>query len=54
MNTDTSEKGLEAIIVDSLIKDAGYSQGSSKDFDKDHALDWNKLLSFLTDTQKRL
>ena len=54
MNTDTSEKGLEAIIVDSLIKDAGYSQGSSKDFDKDHALDWNKLLSFLTGTQKKV
>lgn len=54
MNTDTSEKGLETIIVDSLIKDAGYSQGSSKDFDKDHALDWNKLLSFLTDTQKKV
>lgn len=54
MNTETSEKGLERIIVDSLIKDAGYRRGSSKDFDKDHALDWNKLLSFLVDTQKKV
>jgi len=54
MKTDTSERGLEAIIVDSLIKDAGYSRGSSKDFDKEHALDWKKLLSFLMDTQKKI
>ena len=54
MNTDTSEKGLEAIIVDSLINDAGYVQGNSVDFDREHALDWNKLLSFLTNTQKKI
>ncbi|MFQ5686058.1 MAG: type I restriction endonuclease subunit R [Candidatus Scalindua sp.] len=51
--TDTSEKGLETIIVESLINDAGYSQGSSKDFDREHALDWNKLCSFLSETQKK-
>ena len=27
MHTDTSEKGLEAIIVASLVSDAGYQQG---------------------------
>ena len=54
MKTDTSEKGLETIIVESLIKDAGYSQGSSEDFDREHALDWGKLSSFLADTQKKV
>jgi type I restriction enzyme R subunit len=36
--TDTSEKGLEALIVRSLIDEAGYVAGDSKDFDRDHAL----------------
>ena len=43
MKTDTSEKGLETIIVESLINDAGYTQGSGEDFDREHALDWKKL-----------
>lgn len=49
--TDTSEKGLETLIVESLINEAGYEQGVSKDFDKDHAVDINKLFSFLQNTQ---
>lgn len=53
MKTDTSEKGLETIIVESLISDAGYIQGSSEDFDREHALDWTKLSSFLSETQKK-
>lgn len=36
--TDTSEKGLEALIVRSLIDEAGYVAGDSKDFDRDHAV----------------
>lgn len=51
--TDTSEKGLETIIVESLVKDAGYSQGSSEDYDREHALDWKKLCSFLSETQNK-
>ncbi len=42
--TDTSEKGLEALIVRSLIDEAGYVAGHSKDFDRDHAVDLAKLL----------
>lgn len=53
MKTDTSEKGLETIIVESLINDAGYTQGSSEDYDREHALDWAKLCSFLSETQKK-
>ena len=29
--TDTSEKGLEAVIVESLIIEAGYAQGRTED-----------------------
>lgn len=53
MKSDTSERGLETIIVGSLINDAGYVQGNSTDFDRDHALDWQKLSSFLSTTQKK-
>ncbi|RLC25841.1 MAG: type I restriction endonuclease subunit R [Deltaproteobacteria bacterium] len=49
--TDTSEKGLESIIVDSLVKEADYVQGNSKDYDREHAVDLTKLLQFLSATQ---
>lgn len=49
--TDTSEKGLETLIVNSLIGDAGYVAGDSKDFDRDHAVDLAKLSDFITATQ---
>ena len=49
--TDTSEKGLESIIVNSLVKEAGYQQGDPKDYDREHAVDLAKLLQFLTTTQ---
>ena len=49
--TDTSEKGLESIIVASLVDDAGYVQGDPQDFDREHAVDLAKLLQFLAATQ---
>jgi len=49
--TDTSEKGLESIIVQSLVNEAGYAQGDFKDYDRDHAVDLIKLLEFLLSTQ---
>ena len=49
--TDTSEHGLESIIVASLVEEAGYIQGDSKDFDREHAVDIDKLLQFLATTQ---
>lgn len=51
MSTDTSEKGLEALIVRSLIDKAGYVAGDSRDYDRDHAVDTAKLLAFLQITQ---
>ncbi|MDR4504415.1 MAG: type I restriction endonuclease [Candidatus Scalindua sp.] len=49
--TDTSEKGLEAIICDSLIHEAGYVQGDPSDFEREHAIDLAKFIDFVKDTQ---
>lgn len=49
--TDTSEKGLEFIIVASLVEEAEYVQGHSKDYDREHAVDPVKLLQFIAATQ---
>lgn len=51
MTTDTSEKGLESLIVASLVQSAGYVQGDSKDYDREYAVDLPKLLQFLAATQ---
>ncbi len=49
--TDTSEKGLESIIIVSLVEEAGYVQGDPQDYDREHAVDRAKLLQFLSATQ---
>lgn len=49
--SDTSEKGLESIIVTSLVEEAGYVRGDSTDYDREHAIDLAKLLHFLFTTQ---
>lgn len=51
MPTDISEKGLEALIVASLIEEAGYKAGAPNDYDREHAVDTAKLMAFLTTTQ---
>ena len=51
MIADTSETGLEALIVRSLIDDRGYTVGNPKDYDRDHAVDMAKLFAFLNATQ---
>jgi type I restriction enzyme R subunit len=51
--TDTSEKGLETLIVAALISHAGYEAGDPQDYDGDHAVDLIKLLAFLQETQPR-
>ncbi|HOE68641.1 MAG TPA: type I restriction endonuclease subunit R [Candidatus Omnitrophota bacterium] len=54
MPSDTSEKGLEALIVESLVKDAKYVQGDAGDYDRDHAVDLPKLIEFFRKTQPRV
>lgn len=51
MPTDTSEKGLETLIVASLVEEAGYVAGNHVDYDREHAVDQLKILSFLEKTQ---
>jgi type I restriction enzyme R subunit len=45
MPTDTSEKGLEILIVDSLVNEAGYVPGSNEDYSREHVIDLAKLRS---------
>src|SRR6266702_2877167 len=52
--TDTSEMGLEALIVASLVQDSGYIPGNTNDYDLDHAVDLAKLLDFLQVTQPKI
>jgi type I restriction enzyme, R subunit len=51
MPTDTSERGLETLIVESLTHEAGYLPGRNEDYDRDHAVDLAHLLAFLKGTQ---
>lgn len=51
MPTDTSEGGLEELIVDSLVNDAGYVLGVPKNFDREHCVDGPTLLDSVQATQ---
>jgi type I restriction enzyme R subunit len=52
--TDISEKGLETIIVQSLVGESNYVQGSANDYDREHAVDTAKLSDFLRATQPKI
>lgn len=49
--TDTSEKGLEALIVRDLCTSGGYVQGNPTDYNRDVAVDAEQLLAFMQATQ---
>lgn len=51
--TDTSEKGLESIIVHDMLA-SGWLAGDSKDFDRGYCVDLENLKQFMQDTQPRL
>ena len=50
MTTDTTEKGLESIIVNALI-DRGWLPGANEDYQRAHCVDLNHLKAFLEATQ---
>ena len=50
MPTDTTEKGLEALIASSLISN-GWLPGDSKDYQPAHCVDLSHLSAFLQATQ---
>ena len=52
MPTDTSEKNLETILVNYLRDIQGYEEGSSEDYNKNYALDTERVKRFILSTQK--
>lgn len=53
MATNILENGLETSIVNALVNDNGYEQGRNDDYNKDYAIDEEKLFRFLNTTQKQ-
>lgn len=51
MSTNTKESGLETLIVEYLVNNNGYEQGTNSDYNKDYAIDEIRLLRFLKSTQ---
>jgi len=53
MPTDISEKGLETIIIDHLIEQNSYEHGDTSEYNKDFAIDEQRLFRFLIATQRQ-
>ena len=53
MPTDTSEKQLETILVSYLHDKHKYEKGVSDDYNKDYALDTERVKRFLLSTQRK-
>lgn len=51
--TDKTEKGFETIIVNWLVEQNGYEQGTNDDYNKEYTVDETRLFRFLNDTQPR-
>lgn len=55
MKTDTSEKGLETLIVNYMASaEGGWISGDPHDYDRSHGLDLKQLQAFLYATQEHL
>src|SRR3984893_5482610 len=54
MKTDTSEKGLEALIVGQLTAGGGWLAGRPQDYDRSYAIDLVQLSEFIAATQPEL
>lgn len=51
--TDKTEKGFETLIVNWLVDQNGYHQGTNEDYNKEYAIDETRLFRFLNDTQPK-
>ncbi len=49
--TNTKEEGMESLIVNWLVQQNGYEQGSNADYNQEYAFDEVRLFRFLNDTQ---
>ena len=54
MKTDTSEKGLETLIVEHLTSTAGWTSGKPENYDRSFGVDPTQLQAFIYDTQDEL
>lgn len=54
IKTDTTETGLEAIIVNYLVQTNDYEQGESSDYCKEFAIDEGRLWRFISTTQPEI
>jgi type I restriction enzyme, R subunit len=54
MTTDTSEKGLEALIVSDMTTDDGLIAGNPNDYERSYAVDLVQLRAFIAATQPPL
>lgn len=52
MPTNTKENGFETIIVNCLVENNHYEEGTNSDYDKQYAIDELRLFRFLKDTQE--
>lgn len=53
MTTDTSEKGLESLIVAAMIA-SGWAKGDANNYDREYAVDLSELRAFLMSTQEKI
>lgn len=51
MPTNTKEEGFETLIVNHLVQVNGYEEGSNTDYNRDYAIDEERLFRFLQETQ---
>ena len=52
MPTNTRENGFETLIVNWLVDQNHYEQGTNDDYNQEYAIDETRLFRFLNDTQK--
>ena len=51
MATGTSKKGIESLIVRSLIGGVGFASGNPEDHDREYTVDLAKFPAFMVETQ---
>lgn len=55
MTTDTSERGLETLIIrDMTSTSGGWIEGKASDYDREYCVDLTQLAAFLNDTQPEI
>ena len=53
MPSNTKENGFETLIVNWLVNENGYEQGTNADYNQEYAIDEERLFRYLQSTQPR-